>query len=79
MPLKVVGNKNFSKVSRSNTGTKLRFRGSELDSIENILSVFETKTKFSRSGKNRLQDAINDSAKAHLRIDESLNFIKLIQ
>lgn len=41
-----------------------------------ILAVFETKTKFSRSGKNRLQDAINDSAKDHLRIDESLNFIK---
>lgn len=45
-------------------------------SSKDILSVFETKTKFSRSEKNRLQDAINDSAKDHLRIDESLNFIK---
>ncbi len=41
------------------------------------LLVFETKTQFSQStGKNRLQDAVNDSAKDHLRIDESLNFIK---
>lgn len=40
------------------------------------LIVFESKTKFSASKKNRLQDAINDSAKDHIRIDESLNFIK---
>ena len=40
------------------------------------LFVFESKTKFSRSGKNLLQDAINDSAKDHLRIGESLNFIR---
>lgn len=38
--------------------------------------VFESKTKFSASTINRLQDAINDSAKDHIRIDESLNFIK---
>ncbi len=41
------------------------------------LAVFESKTKFSSgSTTNRLQDAINDSAKDHIRIDESLNYIK---
>jgi len=45
-------------------------------STKDILFVFEAKTKFSGSGTNRLQDAINDSAKDHIRIDESLNFIK---
>lgn len=45
-------------------------------SNKDVLFVFESKTKFSDSGTNRLQDAINDSAKDHIRIDESLNFIK---
>lgn len=45
-------------------------------SPKDILAVFEAKTKFSDFGENRLQDAINGSAKDHLRIDESLNFIK---
>lgn len=45
-------------------------------SPKDIMVVFEAKTKFSSSRKNRLQDAINGSAKDHLRIDESLNFIK---
>jgi hypothetical protein len=45
-------------------------------SAKDVLFVFESKTKFSRSGINRLQDAIKDSAKDHIRIDESLNFIK---
>lgn len=45
-------------------------------SPKDVLAVFEAKTKFSGSGRNRLQDAINDSAKDHLRIDESLNFVK---
>lgn len=45
-------------------------------SPKDVLAVFEAKTKFSGSGGNRLQDAINDSAKDHLRIDESLNFVK---
>jgi len=45
-------------------------------STEDVLFVFESKTKFSASKINRLQDAINDSAKDHIRIDESLNFIK---
>lgn len=45
-------------------------------STKDVLFVFESKTKFSASGINRLQDAINDSAKDHIRIDESLNFIK---
>ncbi len=45
-------------------------------SEKDVLAVFETKTKFSASKTNRLQDAVNDSAKDHLRIDESLNYIK---
>jgi hypothetical protein len=45
-------------------------------SPKDVLAVFESKTKFSSSGGNRLQDAIVDSAKDHLRIDESLNYIK---
>ncbi|HAT2057347.1 TPA: Hachiman antiphage defense system protein HamA [Legionella pneumophila] len=45
-------------------------------SSEDVLSVFESKTKFSGSSTNRLQDAINDSAKDPIRIAESLNFIK---
>ncbi|MDI9851274.1 Hachiman antiphage defense system protein HamA [Legionella pneumophila] len=45
-------------------------------SSEDVLSVFESKTKFSDSSNNRLQDAINDSAKDPIRIAESLNFIK---
>ncbi|WPP46504.1 Hachiman antiphage defense system protein HamA [Pseudomonas sp. AN-1] len=45
-------------------------------STNDSLFVFESKTKFSTSKINRLQDAINDSAKDHIRIDESLNFIK---
>lgn len=49
--------------------------GGEISS-KDVLFVFEAKTKFSDSAVNRLQDAINDSAKDHVRIDESLNFIK---
>ena len=45
-------------------------------SNKDVLFVFESKTKFSSSKENRLQKAINDSAKDHIRIDESLNFIK---
>ncbi len=45
-------------------------------STKDALFVFESKTKFSNSRRNRLQDAINDSVKDHIRIDESLNFIK---
>lgn len=45
-------------------------------SPKDVMVIFESKTKFSNSRKNRFQDAINDSAKDHLRIDESLNFIK---
>lgn len=45
-------------------------------STKDVLLVFESKTKLSASKINRLQDAINDSAKDHVRIDESLNFIK---
>jgi hypothetical protein len=48
----------------------------EADSAKDVLFVFEAKTKFSVSKINRLQDAINDSAKDHIRIDDSLNFIK---
>ena len=54
-----------------------RFRNQDYStSPEDLLIVFEAKTQFSGSGKNRLQDAINDSAKDHLRIGESLHFIK---
>lgn len=45
-------------------------------SPNDVLVVFESKTKFSKSKVNRLQTAINDSAKDHLRVGESLNFIK---
>ncbi len=48
----------------------------EEDSIKDVLFIFESKTKFSSQRSNRLQDAINASAKDHIRIDESLNFIK---
>jgi hypothetical protein len=53
-----------------------RFNKEEGTSRKDILVVFEAKTKFSSSSKNRLQDAINGSAKDHFRIDESLNYIK---
>lgn len=46
-------------------------------SPNDTLAVFESKTQFSSSSAaNRLQDAINGSAKDHIRIDESLNYIK---
>ncbi|MBF0131954.1 MAG: DUF1837 domain-containing protein [Magnetococcales bacterium] len=45
-------------------------------STKDVLFVFESKTKFSSSTSNRLQDAINDSAKDHIRIGDSLNYIK---
>lgn len=51
-------------------------QGAESPSKEDVLFIFEVKTKFSNSTENRLQDAINDSAKDHLRIGESLNFVK---
>lgn len=53
-----------------------RFHKKNDTSPKDVLVVFEAKTKLSGSGGNRLQDAVNDSAKDHLRIDESLNFIK---
>ena len=46
------------------------------NSTKNVLFIFESKAKFSSSKTNCLQKAINDSAKDHIRIDESLNFIK---
>jgi hypothetical protein len=45
-------------------------------SPQDVLTVFETKAGLSGAAGNRLQDAVNDSAKDHIRIDESLNFIK---
>ena len=53
-----------------------RFATDNEHSPNDVLAVFEAKTKFSASGNNKLQDAINDSTKDHLRIAESLNFIK---
>jgi hypothetical protein len=49
----------------------------QIPSPQDVLAVFESKTKFSGgSSANRLQDAINGSAKDHIRIDESLNYIR---
>ena len=54
-----------------------RFEDATGASPKDVLAVFESKTKFSTGSKaNRLQDAINDSAKDHIRIDESLNYLK---
>jgi len=54
-----------------------RFSNPPGTSPNDVLAVFESKTRFSSgSAANRLQDAINDSAKDHIRIDESLNYIK---
>lgn len=50
---------------------------SQVDSSEDTLAVFEAKTQF--SGKKplpRLQDAVDGSAKDHVRRGESLNAIK---
>lgn len=56
-------------------GFQFFYDNGEVDPRDRLI-VFESKTKFSRSKENRLQQAINDSAKDHIRIDESLNFIK---
>ena len=54
-----------------------KFHKRKETSNKDVLAIFESKTKLSKgSGKSRLQDAINDSAKDHIRIDESLNYIK---
>jgi hypothetical protein len=53
-----------------------RFAESGKLSPKDMMAVFETKAGFSSAAGNRLQDAVNDSAKDHLRIDESLNFLK---
>lgn len=45
-------------------------------SPKDILAVIEAKTKFSDSAKNRMVDAVRDSAKDYLRIAESLNYMK---
>ncbi|MDY7046520.1 MULTISPECIES: Hachiman antiphage defense system protein HamA [unclassified Virgibacillus] len=46
------------------------------DSLDDALAIFEAKAKFTGRKQNRLQDAVNDSAKDHSRIGESLNAIK---
>lgn len=48
----------------------------DIPSNSDKLAVFESKAGFSKSNGNRLQDAIKDSAKDLVRIDESLNYIK---
>ena len=54
-----------------------QFYDPERISPNDLLTTFETKTCFSKgSSKYRLQDAVNDSAKDHIRIDESLNYLK---
>lgn len=45
-------------------------------SNKDVLFVCESKTKFSKSRINRLQDAVNDSAKDERRVGESLNYIR---
>ena len=46
-------------------------------SPQDVLTIFEVKAQFSGKKANpRLQDAVNDSNKDHLRIAESLNAIK---
>lgn len=45
-------------------------------SKEDLLAIYEAKTKFSKTTKNRLQDAINSSAKDNIRIVETLNYLK---
>jgi len=53
------------------------FHGKKGSSPKDALAVFESKTCFSRgSGANRLQDAINASAKDPIRLAESLHYIK---
>jgi hypothetical protein len=53
------------------------FEDTTKTSPKDVLAVFESKASFSGSSTtNRMQDAINDSAKDRLRIDESLNYIK---
>jgi len=53
-----------------------RFHDATGTSVRDTMAVCECKTRLSRSSKNGLQEAINGSAKDHLRIDESLNYIK---
>ena len=54
-----------------------KFHKNDQTSSKDVMAVFECKAKLSKgSRKNRLQDAINDSAKDYIRIDESLNYIK---
>jgi hypothetical protein len=53
------------------------FENEEKPSQKDALAVFESKASFSgSSATNRMQDAINDSAKDRIRIDESLNYVK---
>jgi len=53
------------------------FEDEKKPSPKDAMAVFESKASFSASSTtNRMQDAINDSAKDRIRIDESLNYIK---
>lgn len=53
-----------------------RFEEDDKISKKDVMVIFESKTKFSASKINRLQDAVNGSAKDQIRLDESLNYIK---
>jgi HamA len=52
------------------------FENDQKASPKDALAVFESKASFSGATANRMQDAIDDSAKDRIRIDESLNYIK---
>jgi hypothetical protein len=43
---------------------------------KDVLAVLESKAALTKHEGSRLQDAVNDSAKDHLRIDESLNYLR---
>jgi len=54
-----------------------KIAGGNGSTSRDAMVVFEVKAKFSKgTTTNRLQDAINGSAKDHVRIAESLHFIK---
>lgn len=66
-------NKNSSPMGTDIIGFKLLNSDA---TIEDTLAIVEAKSAYSKTDKNRLQDAINDSQKDEKRIAESLNAMK---